>query len=271
MSNIAIYIPSAYREDRQYTLKNLPIKWLRKTFLVVQNDNLSSYTANYGKLVRILACPLKGIAPTRQWIMENAKEDHIIMISDDLNFSKRTDSGKLVKCDDEDTNDMLELLETWLIEGLVHVGVSQRAGNNNVEEEYIENTRMNDLYGYNRKIFLNSGVRWDRLPVMEDFDVTLSLLRLGYSNRVTYKYAWGQRKSGDSGGCSTYRTAKMQHESAAQLAKYHTGFVTIIRNKESKTTWENIGNERTDVVINWKAAYESFQASKRKPSKGFFK
>ena len=91
---------------------------------------------------------------------------------------------------------------------------------------------------------------------MEDFDVTLSLLELGYPNRITYKYAWGQGRSGDDGGCSLYRTSEMQKNAAIRLAEFHPRTVKVV-NKRSKTKWGGLDSEvRVDVIVNWKKAFK---------------
>lgn len=267
---LEINIPSKGRSSRLETLDHIPEGRLRETRVIVPQSEFSDYRRDIKHNgVRVVPCPAVGIADTRQWVMENSKADFVLFCDDDMHFSVRYDCLKLTKCTTADVEDMLRLLEGWLSSGLVHVGVSQRAGNNNCTEECEDVTRMNNIYAYNRKKFLEAGVKFNRLKVMEDFDVTLSLLRLGHPNRVSYKYAWGQRKSGDKGGCSTYRTAQMQHEAATQLANLHRGFVTIIK-KESKVEWEGIGFDRTDVIISWKEAYESYLRAQRKPMKGLF-
>jgi hypothetical protein len=87
---------------------------------------------------------------------------------------------------------------------------------------------------------------------MEDFDVTLQLLRLGYANIVLAQWVHNQRGSGASGGCSTYRTMDMQAKAAKGLAKLHAPFVNVVY-KQTSHAWG--GQARQDVVIAWKKAY----------------
>jgi hypothetical protein len=151
---------------------------------------------------------------------------------------------------------MINLLYKWLRDGFVHVGISSRNGNNRIEADYVDVARMNNAYAYDREAVLACGARFDRLKVMEDFDITLTLLEKGYPNRVTYEYAWGQRRSGDEGGCSLYRNDEMQREAALELARLHPGLVKIVE-KESKEAWGGFeSSTRTDVNIQWKKAFE---------------
>jgi hypothetical protein len=161
---------------------------------------------------------------------------------------------------------MFNLLRKWLRQGFAHVGISQRFGNNRIEEDFVEITRMNNAYAYNTKIMRNlykkHGIGFSELEekykkrfVMEDFMVTLQLLRLGYANRVTYEYCWSQKQSGDEGGCSLYRNDEMQQYSAKALAKEHPGLVRVVQ-KESKVKWKGFKSKtRYDVNIQWKKSF----------------
>jgi hypothetical protein len=138
------------------------------------------------------------------------------------------------------------------------VGISARQGNQHKEEDIVECTRMMNAYAFNTEVLKNNNIRFDKTKVMEDFHVTLSLLELGYKNAVIYSHCWNQRSSGAAGGCSTYRTPKMQADAANQIAKLHAPFVKVVT-KESKSSWKGM-EERTDVIIYWK---KCFEASKR--------
>jgi hypothetical protein len=89
---------------------------------------------------------------------------------------------------------------------------------------------------------------------MEDFDVTLQLLRKGHRNAVLNQWAQDQGTSNAPGGCSTYRTPEVQAAGAYGLQKLHPDFVTVV-DKETKQAWG--GGVRKDVRIAWKKALES--------------
>jgi hypothetical protein len=115
-----------------------------------------------------------------------------------------------------------------------------------------------NMYAYDTQILRELKIELGRLPVMEDFDLTLQLLRRGRLNRVSHRYCWNQRGSGNVGGCSDYRTAEMQATAARRLAELHAPFV-MLKAKKSKDTsesWKGM-KERTDVNIQWREAYES--------------
>lgn len=253
INDMGIYIPSSGRENKQITIANLPKEILPITRIAVPEEEVDNYK-KYNKNVVIWGCPKKGVSATRQFIMEYATHNYVLMIDDDMSFQRRVD-GKIVPCTEEDFIDLLETLYYWLHNlKYVHVGISQRAGNNHIKEAFVDIARMNNTYAYDKDVFLKTGVRFDRLQVMEDFDVTLSLLEKGHPNRVTYEFCWSQTKSGAAGGCSTYRTFEVQRDAAKALAKLHGNVVRIV-NKTAKVKWESIGLKRCDVNISWKEAY----------------
>ena len=269
-SNLGIYIPSRGRSKVinkgviAQLLGNLPI------YLVVPDREVEEYKSVAPEHVGVLHCEAEGIATTRQWILENADEPYILYMSDDVQISHRNEESKLKTSSVDDVQHMLSEIKRLLNSGYAHVGVSQRAFNHATLKSYMEITRMNDVYAYRKNDVLKSGARFDDLKVMEDFDVTLTLLELGFPNIVLYNYAWSQRKSGESGGCSSYRTWKMQREAAFKLAERHPGCVKIVT-KKSKTTWENVGAHRVDVNINWKKAYRPKCRTEKSGVAEFFK
>jgi hypothetical protein len=97
----------------------------------------------------------------------------------------------------------------------------------------------------------------NRLKDVEDFDVTLQLLRMGYQNAVSNWYCYNQPMTGTKGGASSYRTNQLHDEEVRKLANFHPGFVRIIQ-KHNKTDAGGFGT-RTEVVISWKKAYEESQ------------
>src|SRR5262245_15903566 len=173
-----------------------------------------------------------GIARTREWIFTELapklEERYVFMLDDDMDFCYRPDMSspalETIK-DLERFEAMFNLIEQWLLEGFVHVGLAARQGSNNVFEPYKDATRMMNCYAYDTHALKELGVEFGRVPVMEDFDLTLQLLRKGYPNRVSYQYVWNQRGSGAEGGCSSYRTPALQAEAAQKLRDYHPGFV----------------------------------------------
>jgi len=265
---IAIYIPSHRRPRNQRTFDSIPKRFIKNTFIVVDKQDFKKYKKIYG--TNVIECPEKGICKTRQWIIENSKKKYALMLDDDMNFHVRDKNLKLQKCSPKDFINMVRTLESWLEEGIIHVGISQRCGNNRIEEDYVEITRMNNAYAYNCKKMIELkkkyNISFDYLEnkynkqlVMEDFVVTLLLLQRGFKNCVTYKYAWNQAQSGADGGCSLYRTSQMQKESAILLAQEFPKYVRVVEKVSSKP-WKGFDSKtRTDVVIQWKRIFNTMK------------
>jgi hypothetical protein len=102
-------------------------------------------------------------------------------------------------------------------------------------------------------VLKKEGVRFDRLPVMEDFDVALQLLRKGYPSLTLNNWVQDQSTSNAPGGCSTYRSLEVQAKGAKGLARLHPNVVKLVE-KTTKGAWG--GGTRTDVQVAWKKAYE---------------
>jgi hypothetical protein len=202
-----------------------------------------------------------GISYTRKWILTNLAEQrgerYVLMLDDDMDFCYRPDMSKddleTIK-DPERFEAMFQMLEGWLAEGFVHIGLAARQGSNHVSEPYREATRMMNAYAYDTHALRMLGVELGRIPVMEDFDLTLQLLRKGYPNRVSYQYVWNQRGSGAEGGCSSYRTSEMQMNAAKELQRLHPAYVSVVM-KSTGTVWKDM-EERGDVIVQWQKAYE---------------
>lgn len=248
-----IWIPTFQRVEKQTTFNSIPETLKPITKLIVDECEYTAYVEVYGEDF-VIAVPgdIKGLSKKRQWMLENTDDPYIFMIDDDLTFGVRHE-GKLPKCSDADFIVLFSLLESWLNEGLIHVGISQRPFNHLEEGAFTEIGRMCTTYAYNAPAVLATGARFDRVPLMQDFDMTLQLLELGHKNRITYDFCYGQG-SGSKGGCSAYRTGQLMKETAEKLAALHPGLVHVVQ-KKSETEWEGVGKIRWDCNIEWKKAF----------------
>jgi hypothetical protein len=267
-------IPSKGRASNQVTLRNFkkfaPMHYM--PILVVPDNEQKTYRNN-NLGIEIVGTPpeIFGISKTREWILTKLARSrgakHVGMIDDDMDFCYRPNpkaAPLLMVTSSEKMLDMLGRMEAWLNSGFVHVGLSARQGNNNPYKneqgedglhEYRDATRMMNFYIYDVSKLRELDIKLGRMDVMEDFDLTLQLLRKGFPNRVLYEYCWNQRGSGATGGCSTYRTAEMQAKAAHKLAALHPDFVNI-KLKKSKANWKGL-EERVDVIVGWRKAFES--------------
>lgn len=254
-----LYIPTVGRAGRLETLRPFIGGMVPKqsVALVVGHDDKAGYPANF----EILRTPkgLSGIGPTRQWIVDNHDVHKyggkMCMLDDDLRFAKRRtdDPSKFTDMSALDFADMFRCISETL-ETYAHVGVCAREGGNRNHHNMLS-TRMLRVLAHDVRVLKKEGIRYDELPVMEDFNVCLRLLRAGYPNIVLA--AWTQDNVGgsnSSGGCSTYRTMELQAQGAQMLYERHPNFVKLVQ-KTTKTAWG--GGTRTDVQVQWKNAYRS--------------
>lgn len=253
-----IAIPSINRWKDQPTLMAMPPEV--EVNLFVPEPQVSHYKQKWESAgnVKIHGQPvsINNIGKARHAILEWAYPNNVLMLDDDLAFFKRrTDQPD--KFGDSDINDIAAMLADCkrLLDKYAHIAIATREGGNRNTERYAHITRGLRVLGYNSKIVLDEGVEFGRIPVMEDFDVTLQLLRKDYPNCILNWMVHNQTGgSGAAGGCSTYRTLNLQEQAAHKLKELHPDFVTVVQ-KTTKTAWG--GSTRTDVRIQWKKAYDS--------------
>lgn len=250
-----IYIPTIGREQ-QKTFDSLPKRWQEKVVFVVYGPLGKVLKTRYeGRCKAVLMQPkhIKGISQVRQWILEK-NDGKILMLDDDLKFAHREKDGmKLHPASPTEIDRGLHKVND-LLDIYAHGSIATREGNNRVEEITTYIGRPLRALAYNCEWVKDHFARFDRVPLMEDFDMTLQLLRKGCKNFTIWNLCHDQAGSNAEGGCSTYRTAALQTAAAKALAKLHPKFVKVIQ-KETKSGW--FGGVRTDVRIAWKKAYES--------------
>lgn len=258
-----LYIPSTKRAGNQITLRNLPEKLRKNAIVVVPHGEGESYAhqgirSEYGAILVETLPATKGIGTTRQFIMEHAHANgvtQVCMLDDDLRFATRRtdDPTKFQDATPADITKLFDLISNRLSTKVPHVGVCTREGGNRMLED-AKCTRMLRILAYHVPTYIAAGIKYDRIHLMEDFDVTLQMLRAGMPNLVLHQYVHDQVASNAPGGCSTYRTLERQAQAAFKLAKLHPGFVKTVE-KTTKTAWN--GATRIDVVVAWKKAYAS--------------
>jgi hypothetical protein len=254
-----IYIPTRGRETKQVTYDQMPIGIRNNTYLVVPLTEVLRYQiANAG--AHVLGCPVQGIAPTRDWILEHAKlngHQYVMMLDDDLTIQRRDPAdGKIKTVTPVEYEQAVKWIEDRLREGYVHAGWGVRflAWNAPVSQAHMSPGRMMyslayDVSKINGSRFTN-GLEWN--STMEDFNMTLQLLQGGKNNIVSLEWRANPRQTNAVGGCSTWRTAELASQSAEKLKKM---FPTIVALRDKKA-WEGMDAPTIkDVTIQWKKAF----------------
>lgn len=254
-----IYIPTRGRVGLQRTWDALPAAIQSKAHLVCLPEEAHKHGHN-----RVACLPkgTKGISGSRQWVIENCNQNEpVIMLDDDLEFYVAGPARPNVSTDRSlytpSAFSVMEMFKTLhecvSVGGFAHASVSPREGWNRYPEPWVQNCRYMRVLAYNPKVLNKEGIRFDGVDLMEDFHVNLSLLKKGHASCILTNWAQGQKGSGTEGGCTAIRTPEKQTKAANRLAKLHSPFVKVVQ-KPSK--WGG-NEERTDVTVYWKKAYES--------------
>jgi len=256
-----IYIPTMRRARLQYTLQELQHQSTYPVTLVTPYDEYDDYKDIYPDVDIISPPPeVQRIAATRQWIMEQASDEKVVMMDDDLTFAARLhkDPEKFGRMLAHDYKQMLDVLN-FVLDKYHHGGISIREGANRNTAPIVSCQRMCRVIAYRRSTFFREGVDFRNNTVMDDFEATLHLLTRGYPNGIVNSYVQNQKGSGTKGGASTYRDLAMHADAASRLQARYPDFVNLVE-KTTKTAWG--GQTRTDVIIQWKRALAYGQSNK---------
>lgn len=269
---LPIYIPSMDRASVIFDGTSATLNHIKEVknpiFLVVPPDQQGRYNAacfnRSRQEVQVITCPEKGIAKTRHWIGKTAQKQgyaKFAMFDDDLNFSVRAGENDclLRKQEHEDIVAMLAWIDSAL-DKYAHASVSPRdaAKTQSVASGAapltLLNKRLLRILCYQTEAFL--GCKHGRVEVMEDFDVTLQLIRKGLWNIQTYWWANDQRQTNSPGGCSSYRSHEVHEASAKKLAELHSPYVELVQkeNKGGVVKSAEAFRKRTEVRIAWEKA-----------------
>ena len=87
-----IIIPTKGRVHNQLTISNLPKELRNSMQIVCPEHEVRWHTSHFPDIeIIVQPDPSMGISLKRKWIMENTKEDKIVMLDDDLRFAVRRD------------------------------------------------------------------------------------------------------------------------------------------------------------------------------------
>lgn len=259
-TDLTVIIPTYKRVNRQFTLKNLPREWQRRTVLVANAEESKQFSRLHPQC-RIWTVPssIKTIAQKRKWIIEEAHEqglEKIIMFDDDLRFARRVFEElpddkftfKLRKATDEDVDWALRKVSKML-DKFAHVGIGPRQGNNGLTKyrRWNPNYRMIYALGY-RVPTIVKHCELGRIEHREDMDLCLQLLTKGFANRVLIEVVVDQTYNGP-GGARDERTMERSNADADKLARWFPRFVKVVERDYKQSI------KRREVTVAWKKAY----------------
>jgi len=247
-----VYIPTHQRYTKQITYNNLPASVRKDTFLVVNSGERSRYDEKY----QILEAPpeVKGISQIRQWILDTTICEKIVMLDDDLTFSKRRKDipDRFENVSETELAIFFERMEL-LLNTYAHGTFLAREGANRVSPGVKYIGRAMRVLAFNRFRLRELEVRFTPGLVQDDFEITLQLLKKKEPNFIICDLVHNQTGSGTEGGASAYRSIETHNESVKRFAEMHPGYVKVV-NKNTKVAWG--GQPRLDVVVQWRKAYD---------------
>lgn len=253
-----IYIPTQGRIDKQKTVDRIGPDNCEEfdVTLVCPPDEAKELRSRYPH-VTVVPCKVKGIAGTRQWILEHARKNDegvILMLDDDLSTwrmrgeQKPDGQWKYTKATEKEIRNGLRVFDQ-LMQNYAHGSIGH-ALFAQTQPHLKYNSRMLRALAYNMRL-MPKDIKF-RLKVMEDFDIALQLFTRGFESVSTYSLVQDQHQNNSDGGCSVYRTDEVQAKAAHDLAELWPEYVTVVT-RTPKREW--IGMPvRTDVRVNWRKA-----------------
>lgn len=247
-----ILIPTLGRANNQRTLHYMGEYARQHATLVVQDHEYKDHKDIHNKILA-LPFPIKDIAGTKRYLFKQFS-GRIILLDDDLQFYQRPDPTKY-NLRDAEPHHVMQMLEEMYssLETFAHAALSAREGNNRIPEDVSYNSRYMRAVGYNLDM-IPSDVDPGRVPVMEDFDINLQLLRRGLGSIIYFKYAQGHQGTQTPGGCSLIRNHEIHSRAIDLMEEFHGPFVR--RRLKKNKTGGDFGT-RDELTIYWKKAYES--------------
>jgi hypothetical protein len=255
-----IFVVSRSRWRKSLTLLSLG-KLSSRVKLIVPRDQYDRYRY-MAEMYRCELIPFDGcgIAQKRWFCGEISTSHKFLMLDDDLTLLKRK-SPSSTELWQPGLSERTQLASETLhavektLDKYAHCSISARQYNHAWGPDGEECGRPGFANAYHRDKFLEC--EHGRVRVMEDFDITLQLLRRGYKNMIISQYAVRQPMSQAEGGCSDYRTPEVQSEAALKLCQLHPLYVSM-RETDHREGGDWFG-ERDDVRVKWKQAWSDSQ------------
>lgn len=247
LDGLTLYIPTFQRAGKQHTWRNLTDRLRQQTHLVCPADEVAWHT-DYGiPRTNILVQPpeITTIAAKRAWIVAQCPTRYVVMLDDDLEFHARADGSLTKGAATPARIDAAFLALRMLLSQFAHAGIGPRQGNNHVEGNIKQTTRLMFAFGYDRERVGHLLTHDPEIALREDFHWTLKLLSAGYDNALISRLVVSPAKFGQPGGCSAERTIEASNAQADALAARWPGVVRVTEKAYSSSI------PRKEVMVQW--------------------
>jgi hypothetical protein len=229
-----IAIPSKGRAGKAKTLAVLP-----NATLFVPSLEAESYRAAGAKNVVGVPDDVRGITRTRNWILDNVDDPHVVMIDDDVKacgyFKLYEHQAKQKKLNEQEwNNEFQKLFDVTEEMGYRIWGISTDGALRSVYpykpflwRSYITASCMG--------IINDGSTRFDEdFPVKEDYELNLRCIQEDGGIVAARYFYWSNSHWHDDGGCKDYRTARMEKECIDRLVRKYPGMVRVTKRANSE-------------------------------------
>ena len=258
-----IVIPTYKREDASRLVYNqLPENLREVTFLFTKEERVPFLRKRFPE-ANIIPLPneTNGIADTRQRILDYFPNDKLWMIDDQVKLQRRSADFRVIGWA---TGEDIRILYDWIsycLDFYTEVGVSSRPGNDKVHEPFRINERCYTCQGLRSDVLHQLGIEFSGLykksgiMFLEDFYLTITLLKRGYPNIVLYDFV-ADADHGRKGGNSEFRSRENNDAAWKAFAKEFPGLVTL--KLVNGNSWHgDMGQLRYEGIISWSKAFNS--------------
>lgn len=229
-----IAIPSKSRPFKSKSKEMLP-----DGILFVPENEVDIYKKIYKEVVGV-PMDIKGITPTRNWILRYAKGEDVVFVDDDLKAcgywaDKEGGGRKFVKMNGEQVKEEFEkLFELAKSLGYKLWGVKTEGSKISQHDEkpflfktYITASCMG--------IVNDSELYFDEsFKVKEDYEIGLRHIEM-YGGLVGARYfSWENEHWGTNGGCGDYRTDAIERDCINRLIRKYPQYVKSVNRKNSQ-------------------------------------
>ena len=222
-----IAIPSYKRPDRCKSAK-----LLSRAVIYVHEFEVEEYKKHNSN--KIVAIPddlqKKGMAVIRNFILDNAEHDNVLMVDDDLNRFGYYEDCEQIKMREEEIYSFIEMAFNMCKEaGTVLWGVNLQS-DKKFYRDYSPFSLSSVILGPFMGI-IRTDLRFDNdLGLKEDYDYSLMVLNRYRRILRLNKYHYMSDHISKGGGCATYRTSDIETKQAeAFQKKWGRRIVTIQR------------------------------------------
>jgi len=229
-----IAIPSKGRAGRTKTLSVLP-----NATLFVPALEAESYRLTGAKNVIGVPDDVRGITKTRNWILKNTDDPHIVMIDDDVKacgwckFSETAGKTKNLK-EEEWKKEFFRLFELTEDLNFSVWGIATQSARRSIYP-YKPFLWISYLTASCMGILNDGKTLFDEsFPVKEDYELNLRcIVRDGGIVAARHIY-WENNHWHDEGGCHDYRTQKLEADCIRKLEVMYPGMIKVTKRANSE-------------------------------------